>query len=44
MNPGARDCGGTWVPYREGQLYPWGPGKRLGEGIKQEGDLGRLVF
>lgn len=42
MNPGTSDYGGTWGPHREGQLYPWGPGKRLGEGLKQEDDLGRL--
>ena len=42
MNPGTSNYGGTWGPHREGQLYPWGPGKRLGEGLKQEDDLGRL--
>lgn len=42
MNPETSDCRGTWGPYREGQLYPRGPGKRLGEGLKQESDLGRL--
>lgn len=36
INPGTSDCRGTWGPYREGQLYPRGPGKRLGEGLKQE--------